>query len=160
MSYPILPMALVTFLAGASKERSELPTGPRNITVVAHHNERVWPMRFAVETDAHWGEVVESSVRLFSQQKVDTMTIIYPADDNSVDFGIILEGGRKPSFFEWQYKPVFNVRLAPDNIIASISKGAGVETLQGLLDRAAKDAPAFMIPAVNPAFKLAGSGQD
>lgn len=141
MSYPILPMAIVTYLAGISEERSQLPKGPRHVTVMAHHNETVRSIRFEVQEDAHWATVVEQSVRLFNEADVDTMTIIYPADgDDPVDFGIILEGLKAPSFFQWTYSPRFDIRLAPPNVIASITRGVGVETLQGLLDKTARNA--------------------
>jgi len=131
-----LPMALVTFLAGVSKERSELPKGPRNVTTIVHRGEGVRSARFAVEVDAHWNEVVEQTIRMFNEGPADTIVVIYPADGTDpVDFGIILEGGRKPFCFQWTYSPVFDIRLAHPDVIAQISKGVGVETFQGLLDR-------------------------
>lgn len=141
MSYPILPMAIVTFLAGISEERATLRKGPRHVTVLAHHNETVRSVRFEIENDGHWSSMVERSVQLFNEGDVDTMTVIYPADgDDPVDFGIILEGLKEPSCFQWGYSPKFDVRLAPTNVIESIRRGIGVETLQSLLDKSARDA--------------------
>lgn len=164
MSYPILPMAIVTFLAGISKQRAELPRTQRNITVLAHHDKTVNSIRLAVEDDSQWGQVVQGAVTLFNQGDVDTMAIIYPADgEDPVDFGVIMEGGRKPSFFQWGYDPVFDIRLAPTNVIEQISQGVGVDTIQGLLDRDARTRGGHALPTpgsplVNDAYKLAGSG--
>lgn len=171
MTYPVLPMALVTFLAGVSKERSELPKGPKHITTIIHRNQGVRAMRFAVENDAHWNEVVEKTIQSYNEADVDTVTFIYPTNgDEAIDYGIILQGGRKPFCFQWGYAPIFDIRLVHPDIEAQISKGVGVETMQGLLDRdVRRNKPGSAIlsekAAVNISYfagmgdpKIAGSG--
>lgn len=156
-------MALVTFLAAISKERSELPKGPRHVTSVVHHDTSVRASRFAVETDMHWSEVIERTIQEYNKGPVDTVTMIYPSDgDDPVDFGIILEGGRKPFCFQWTYAPVFDIRLTSESIQSQIGQGVGVSTLQGLLDKDARQRlPGVAIlaqpDAVNRAF-FAGTG--
>lgn len=163
MSYPVLPMALVTFLAGVSKERSELPKGPIHVTTVIQHGPSFRPSRFAVQNDMHWSEVLEVTIQNYNAGGVDTVTLIYPSsDDEPVDFGIILEGGRKPFCFQWTYAPVFDIRLASDGIRDQITKGIGVATMQGLLDKDARlrqpgSAILADLGAVNQAF-FAGTG--
>lgn len=139
MSYPVLPMALVTFLANVSKQRSELPKGPTHVTTIVHHGENVRASRFAVEVSAHWDEVIERTITAYNEGAVDTVTFIYPTvDGDPVDYGIILEGGRKPFFFEWTYSPVFDIRLVSADVQAQISGGVGVKIMQELLDRDAR----------------------
>lgn len=141
MSYPSIPLVLATFLAGASEERLSVKerlsaSGTTNVTIVVHNGESLNSRRLEIEQDGQWGSVTEQAVRLYNEGPVETAAVFYPADGNEpVDFGLLLRPGEPPLGLMWTYGPKFGLHKAPDNVVEQISNGAGIEALQGLLDR-------------------------
>lgn len=151
MTYPKLPMALVTFLAGVSKERSGLPTDATNVTIVAHKGETTRSRRYAVRRQEHWNEVEIGAVTMFGEGPVDTMTMIYPTDDAKTDAGIILERGTDPLCFEWTHAPAFSIRLVNTEMQEKLAGGVAVDNLRKLL-AITPWTPAPPTPAESPAL--------
>lgn len=137
MSYPTLPFALVNFLAGASKERASLRKGPRHVTVVAQFDKGVRTRRYEVETDDHWTAVLQGAIGLYSEGQIDTMALIYPTNGgDQVDLGVIVEKGKEPMVFQWNYGADFNLWLidSGDNV-EMLKNGVGVQEILGLMNR-------------------------
>lgn len=135
MSYPQIPLVYATFLAGASEERLTLK-GTTNVTVIIHEGENLRSRRLTIENDAQWGAVVEQAVRLFNEGPADSAAVFYPADgDEPLDFGLLLRPNEAPLGLAWTYGPIFGIQMAPQNVVEQISNGAGIEVLQGLLNR-------------------------
>ena len=136
MSYPQIPLVYATFLAQAASERLGVK-GKTNVTVIVHHDQELRSRRLEIENDAQWPAVTEQAVRLFNEGAADTAAVFYPADgDEPVDFGLLLRPNQPPLGLMWTYGPTFAIHLAPDNVVEQISNGAGIEVLQGMLNRA------------------------
>lgn len=137
MSYPTLPFALVHFLAGASKERASLRKGPRHVTIAAQHGKGVRSRRYEVETDDNWISVLQGAVALYTEGPVDTMALIYPTTGNDqVDLGIIIEKGREPMVFQWNYGNDFNLWLIDEGPnVDQLKNGVGVQEVLALMNQ-------------------------
>lgn len=150
MSYPTLPFALVTFLAEISSERSKLRKGTRHVTIAAHHDKGVRSQRYEVDTDEQWTAVLQGAIGLFSSDRVDTMSFIYPTNgDDPVDIGVLVEKGKEPMVFQWTYAPAFSIHLIEGgDVVAQVTNGVGVQEVLGLMNR--QDAPKISLPTPAP----------
>ena len=150
MTYPVLPFALVTFLAEISKERSQLRKGTRHVTVAAQHDKGVRSQRYEVDTDDQWTAVLQGAIGLYTSDQVDTMAFIYPTNGNDpVDIGVIVEKGKDPMVFQWTYAPTFTIHLIESGeTVANVTNGVGVQEVLGLMNRG--DAPSITLPQPAP----------
>jgi hypothetical protein len=135
---PIIPLVLATFLAQASEERLTLK-GKTNVTIIVQNGESLNSRRLEIVEEGQWGNVAEQAARLYSEGPVESAAIFYPVDgDDPADLGLLLRPGQPPLALLWTYGPVFGIHKAPDEARDNIAKGAGIEMLQGLLDRPTK----------------------
>lgn len=150
MSYPTLPFALVNFLAGISKERATLRKGPRHVTVAAQHDKGIRSRRYEVETDDQWTAVLQGAISLYSEGAVDTMALIYPTDGNDqVDLGVVVEKGKEPMVFQWNYGADFNLWLIDEGPnVEQLKNGVGVQEVLGLMNR--DTGPVLRLPEAQP----------
>lgn len=158
MSFPVLPFPLVHFLAAISSERLGLDNGARNITIVATHDRSARSRRMEIREDAHWQEIVTTSLAMVAEDDTDTVSIIYPSSDNSPsDMGVLMEGGKEPMVFTWTYGPAFQMTLVDGGEARDmVLNGAGVQETQAILNRLAGSAKSPEKPkALEPNPKLA-----
>lgn len=138
MAYPRIPLAYVPFLSGLSDQRAALREGPTHVTVIAHHDKGVRSLRFEIENDSQWNEMVAGAVGLFNQGPVDTMLVLFPTGDKGIDAGYLVEGGKETMFLEWTYapgRPFALMLIEGEDSIGQLARAEGLQTLKTLLDR-------------------------
>ena len=147
-TYPALPLAIVNWLAQAWKERAS-QENKRIVTIAAHSDKNVnfhhFEMEEAPDGNLLWDPVFSGIAQITSGEKSDTMMIAYPTrkgegevgDGTESDACILLRPHQPPQFFSWRWKPEFNLyHLEPEDEVAKqISKGAGVNIMQGILNK-------------------------
>jgi len=155
VAYPRIPLAYVPFLSSLSKPRAALRSGPTHVTAAAHHDKNVRSVRFEIENQSHWNEMVAGTVALFNEGPVDTMLVLFPTSDEGVDAGYLIEGGKAPMFIEWTYapdKPFTLMLIENPETIAILSRAEAFDTLKTLLDRIAGASAPEPLPGLGGAF--------
>lgn len=137
MTNPTLPFALVNFLARISEERAKLPIGPVHIGAYAQSQKSVESVRFQIESDADWNQVLKGALNLYNARPVNSMTFTYSDKEiTTSDVGIILERNKPPMVFIWDFSPKFNMWLVEDEeTINRIKNGEGAKEIQELMNR-------------------------
>lgn len=137
MSYPTLPFALVYHLANITPERATLGSGRRMVGIHAHHDRSIRSVRVEITSDSELPNIEAAVARIFAEGPVDTLTLTHTmTDDRREDIGIIIERGRDPMIFAWQWAPAFGITLIEgENADRDIDTWSGVRLAKDLLAR-------------------------
>lgn len=137
MAYPTLPFALVFDLARVTPERATLGKNIRNVSIHVQHDRSVRSRRVTIQNDDQLPHIEAEVARLISEADFDTVTLVFSTtgEENS-DIGVILEKGKEPVIFNWQWAPHFGITLIDnEEIKTEIDSWSGVRLAKDLIKR-------------------------
>lgn len=136
MSYPTVPFALVYFLARITPERASLATEKNHIGLYGHADKEVFSQRFEIDNEGQYPTVEAAVASMIADHKLDTLTLTFSTDgDAKEDLGVIIEKGKAPVIFSWEWNP-FGITLIDDaDTVAKIDNWVGVTLARNLIER-------------------------
>lgn len=137
-----VPLAIVNLLAAFSAERAKLPGDKINVTAVSIGLEKIGAQRFAIETSAHWNEMVTMTSAMIQETDSRHLFVFFP-NGTVVDQGIYLRPGMPAAYVFWRFDrepgategPNFAMDEIPGDQIGDLVRAEGKEIFQALLDR-------------------------
>lgn len=137
MTYPTLPFALVFQLARLTPERAQIGGGKRQVGIHVHHDRSVRSRRVEIERDDQLPAIEGEVARMITEGECHTVTLTFSTDgDEKSDIGVIIEKGRDPMLFSWEWSPQFGITLVEDAaLLEKIDTWSGVKLAKDMIGR-------------------------
>ena len=137
MNYPTLPFALVFELARVTPERASLGDGIRQVGIHIQKDKGITSARVEIKDDQELPLIEGQVARMMTEAEYDTVTLTFSmVEAGGRDVGVILEKGKEPMIFEWQWLPNFGMTLIEnEELLNTINDWSGVRLARNLIDK-------------------------
>ena len=137
MNYPTLPFALVYYLAQVTPERKTLSANGRHVGIYAHKDREISAMRLEITSDDQLPQIEAELAKMVAKDNWDTVTMTFSTTDSDPsDLGVIIEKGKEPMIFSWQWSPHFGITLIDSaETMSKIDTWSGVRLARDLVER-------------------------